>query len=721
MLGLSIIKFDTIIKEIKKSLPNISIEDKYLIQKAYNFASEVHKNDFRKSGEPYIQHPLYVVHNLINVLGITDIESICAALLHDTIEDHPDITLQRIKDEFGINIAMLVDGLTKVGRVQYRGEERQVETLRNMFVACAKDIRVIFIRLADRLHNMQTIDALRPDKKNRIAVETLEIYVAIADRFSLWGIKSVLEDLCFKTLYPQEYEQVIDKLDNIKQQTKHNIHSLTRTIKNLLHKNGFYTQVSGRMKNSYSIFKKMKIKGKTFEEIYDIFGIRIITKNTSDCYNILGVLHSKFYPIPNKFKDYIAVPKINGYKSLHTTLMIGGQPVEIQIRTQEMHNIAEFGIASHFIYSDYKQAKKINIDQMDWIKKWAVIQKNISNTDYLDYFKSEFLTDDKKVYVFTPKNDIKYLPIGSTILDFAYIIHTDLGHRFKNGLVNKKIVPMDYKLHNGDTIEIITTNEPNPNINWINVVKTSQAKNKIRQYFNSLDRDKNIEEGKKLLDKELKVLGYDILKDISESKKRDIASILSYKTFDDILVAIGSLKMKPSVVIYRLFPQDKLLSQNQIKSLSPKISDDKKRDVLIDGQKNILFEFAQCCNPQYPNEIIGHVVSSGVVKIHKSDCAEVVNINSAKMINVGWESAEIKAININLEIVVKNELGVLNSITHILYNHQINVSNINSKKNDNDSSIILNLDLEVYSINQYNDIMEEISNLKYVENIMRIK
>ena len=703
--------------------------DMELIEKAYRLAEKAHGTQKRLSGEPYIIHPLNVAAILAE-LGM-DSESIAAGLLHDVVED-TSVDLQQIKKMFGEEIANLIDGVTKLGRIPYSSrEEQQAENIRKMLIAMSEDIRVIIIKLADRLHNMRTIEFMSPQKQRDKALENMEVYAPIAHRLGIRAVKEELEDLSLRYLDPIAYEEIVSAMklrsrDRAKfiEQTKQKIHDrVSPVIPNVY--------LEGRVKSINGIYRKVFMQGKNIDEIYDVYAVRVIVDTVNDCYNVLGIIHDMFRPLPNRFKDYISTPKPNMYQSLHTTVLsTEGIPFEVQIRTWEMHHTAEYGIAAHWKYKlGLTKGDKLE-DRLVWIRQMLENQKdNEDATDIVRTIKSDLAPEE--VFVFTPKGEVISLPSGSTVIDFAYAIHSAVGNRMIGAKVDKKIVPIDYKVKTGEIVEILTTKEEShgPSRDWLKIVKTSEARNKIRQWFKKERRDENIVEGKAELDRELKRNG--ILLNDSELKEllETIGKKQNCNTPEDVYAAIGY----GGIQLWKLIPKIKE-DYNKRRPYAVPATEKKttplttnKRgaagSVLIEGMDNCLIKFSRCCNPLPGDEIIGFITRGFGVSIHKRSCSNVPeHIEDApepeRWVKAHWEDGNVKEeFKSTLEIVANDRSGLLADVTQQLFNMHIFIHSLNSRETKDGSAVIH----ATVTINGLDHLTSIISRLSKIEGIISIR
>lgn len=688
---------------------NIKVKDVDLnnIYKAFLYAYEKHKAQKRASGENYIIHPIATA-KIVSMLYL-DEHSIIAALLHDVIED-TDASKKEIEEKFGSDVLFLVLSLTKIGKIEYKSkEETQANNFRKMIVAMAKDIRVILIKLADRLHNMRTIMYLNREKQIRISQETLDVYAPIAHRLGIYWIKSELEDLSFKYLYPEEYKRLEKSVEESLKQKQGIIRFIESQIKNDMQENGIGCQVKGRVKNLYSIYTKMKRKKMDFDGIYDLIALRIITKTESDCYAALGIIHSKYKPLPGKFKDYIALPKQNLYQSLHTTVFgLSDTIMEIQIRTEKMHEIAESGIAAHYRYKENTKFDK-NDKHFLWLRHLLKWQNELQNSkEFLNTVKYDLFMGE--VYTFTPAGDLKVLPRGSTPIDFAYSVHTEIGNTCVGAKVNGKMVPLKHKLNSGDIVEIHTQQHHMPSRDWLNFVATSKARSKIRQKVSENEKREATRIGRDLLARELSKINIGIQE---FTKEKNIDSIYSYfgaNSIEELFSKIGFGRANAQSVVYRTYS---IKPKKQIKSTDAKIT----YKVNVDGMGNVMMKLAKCCKPVYGDDIIGYITRGRGVVIHRSDCKNIKRIgyDCERLINVEWDESGNK-MPIMLKVTVLNKTGVLAKVVNIISERDINTKDFKMKyMDDRDKKALFTFYLEV---NKKNDINDLVKALKESENVV---
>ena len=680
------------------------------VEKAYKFAANAHKDQKRASGQPYIVHPTQVAGTLAKLS--LDPDTIAAGFLHDTVEDTP-VTNDDIKEKFGQDVAFIVDGVTKLNKYQYKShQEFLAENHRKMLIAMAKDIRVIMVKLADRLHNMHTLEHLRPDKQRRIASETMDIYAPLADRLGIGTVKWELEDMSFHYLNPKAYYRIVNLMNLKRSQREKYIQDAIKTLKESLDSLGIKYEIYGRPKHIYSIYKKMVNKHKDFNEIYDLLAVRVIVKTVKDCYAVLGAVHTKWKPMPGRFKDYIAVPKVNGYQSLHTTIIgPGGRPLEIQIRTEQMHEIAEYGVAAHWAYKrgNFKGVEQTSSNEkLDMVREILELKDETSDADeFMKSVKSEIFSD--RVYVFTPKGEVYELPKGSVTLDFAYEIHTQVGSHAVGAKVNGKLVPLDYKLKNGDVIEIMTQSNATPSRDWVDLVKTSRARNKIRRYFRNLDRDRSIEQGEQMVADKLREQGFSPKVFMSKEHIEPLLEQINYHTADEMYASIGFGDLSAIGVVNRLTAdirrenekkkqkqlEEEILNSGQkaVTENPPSKKDSKamkikhKNGVMIQGISDLMLHLAKCCNPVPGDDIVGYVTKGRGVTIHRTDCRNIVNNDESKgrLIEVQWENVaenSAQSFNANIEVFGYNRGKLLTDVITKLNTLTPNINNISGKVNE---------------------------------------
>ena len=729
--------YKELLESVHKYHPSADLS---LIEKAYRIADEAHRGQVRKSGEPYIIHPLCVAIILAELE--LDKETIVAGLLHDVVEDTV-MTDEEITKEFGSEVALLVDGVTKLGQLSYDADkvEVQAENLRKMFLAMAKDIRVILIKLADRLHNMRTLKYMKPEKQKEKARETMDIYAPIAQRLGISKVKIELDDLSLKYLEPEAYYDLVEKIALRKSVRDEYVHHLVEEVKQHIDKAGIKAEIDGRAKHFFSIYKKMVNQDKTLDQIYDLFAIRIIVDSVKDCYAALGVIHEMYKPIPGRFKDYIAMPKPNMYQSLHTTL-IGptGQPFEIQIRTFEMHRTAEYGIAAHWKYKEGNTGMSVanqEEEKLSWLRQILEWQRDMSdNKEFMSLLKSDLDLFSDAVFCFTPSGDVKNLPNGSTPIDFAYSIHSAVGNKMIGAKVNGKLVPIDYVIQNGDRIEIITSqNSRGPSRDWLNIVKSTQAKNKINQWFRSELKEENILRGKELIAQCCKSKGIN-LSDINKPEyQHKILNKYGFHDWNSALATVGHGGLKESQIVNRMYEEykkdhvtqltdqdvlDSVAENNKEKALPAK----SKSGIIVKGLYDVAVHFSKCCSPVPGDEIVGFVTRGRGVSIHRTDCINIINLSEmekVRLIDAEWQQGADEGNNglylAEIKIFGNNRTGLLVDITKIFTEREIDINGIHSKTSKQGIATI-----EVsFSIKGREELTSLIDKIRQVERVIDIE
>lgn len=707
---------DDLIKKMETYNPNLN-EDK--VRSAYEMARIHHEGQKRNSGEDYIIHPL----NVAMILADMDMDTptIIAGLLHDTIED-TSVTYEDVEKNFGKEIADLVEGVTKLTKISYKSkEEKQAENIRKMVLAMAKDIRVIIVKLADRLHNMRTLEYMTDAKKIEKATETLEIYAPIADRLGMSRIKWELEDLSLRYLHPDEYYKLIDMVNKRRKEREDLINYIIASLKEHLSKVGIICEINGRPKNFYSIYKKMKVKGKVFDEIYDLSAVRILTNDIKDCYGALGVVHTLYKPIPGRFKDYIAMPKPNNYQSLHTTVIDNnGETFEVQIRTYQMHQTAEYGIAAHWKYKT-GQTKTTTFDEnLTWLRQLMEWQKDLKDpTDFMDTLKVDFFADE--VFIFSPKGDVINLPEGSTPIDFAYRIHTQVGNTCVGAKVNGRIVPLSYKLSSGNIVDIITNANSGPSLDWLNIVKSNQAKKKISQYFKVKDRDKNIEIGKDILEKEAKRLNYNVIDFLKPEWLEEVRIKMNISTLDDLYAALGFGTVKLNQVISKLVDIYNKFNRKPIKDVIRQTRKIHKSGIDVKGVDGVNVRIAKCCTPVPGDDIIGYITIGRGISVHRADCPNVLNnIEKSRIVEVSWQKEEGTSYEAAIEVRALDKPNVISDIANRINEAKLNMTSLNAKAT-RDGDTIVDIILEITNIDELERIIEKLKKVKNVFDVYRMK
>ena len=721
----------TIEDVIKMSKEKNKKVDSKLINKAYEYACEKHGDQCRKSGEPYIVHPLNVAY-ILSTLGL-DSETICAAILHDVVED-TDATRDDLVREFGEEVAVLVDGVTKLGQMLYTSvEEQQIENYRKMFLAMGKDIRVILIKLADRLHNMRTLKFLSRERQIANARETMDLYAPLANRLGIYSLKWELEDLAFKYLYPEEYHEIVRGLDQKREERLSFIEGVMNEIREELKKAKINAEVTGRAKHLYSIYRKMKRDNKTLDEIYDLFALRILVHSVRDCYAVLGIVHDMYNPMPGRFKDYIAMPKKNMYQSIHTTL-IGHKttPFEVQIRTYDMHRIAEFGIAAHWAYKEAsnkgnKQAVVVTDDKLAWLRETLEWQKDTeSPSEFIENLKKELFEDE--VYVFTPKGDIKVLPRGSTGIDMAYSIHEEVGNRMVGVKINTRMVPIVTKLRNGDIVEIITSDTSNgPSRDWLKFVKSSIARNRIQRWFKKAEREENIEKGKDAIEREIKKIG---MKHSDLFKQEWVNAALDrykYSNIEDMYASVGFGAISASKIVARLLEEYRKEHneediESKIEELAKKKAHSKpsQNGIVVEGIDNCLVKLSKCCNPLPGDSIVGYITKGRGVSVHRTDCVNVKDLLSeeSRMIDVYWENSADSNYSVEIQVYANDRTGLLADIIKEITGAKYNILGFNTRTTKERIAIV-DVNIELENLDDLNKVMNMLRRIPSVYDVKR--
>ena len=720
------VEFKHLIDTIHTYLPQAKCDD---VTKAYNLAEEAHKDQRRVSGEPYILHPLAVAQILADMK--IDTTTITASLLHDVVED-TSYTLEDIKKMFGKEVAFLVDGVTKLSRLNYRTkEDQQLNSMRKMFLAMAKDVRVVVIKLADRLHNMRTLRYMRSDKQKRIAQETLEIFAPLAHRLGIFNIKWELEDLSFRYLEPDKYYDLVDQMKQKRHVREEIVNEAIDVLKKALDEAHIHCEINGRPKHFYSIYKKMKKDNRDLSQVYDLFAIRVIVDDVKDCYGVLGIVHSLWKPLPYRFKDYIAMPKPNNYQSLHTTVIgTRGQPVEIQIRTWEMHRIAEYGVAAHWRYKEGNQtANKDAFDEkMGWLRNLLEWQDTSNPKEFVNALKLDAFSDE--VFVFSPRGDVIDLPQGSIPIDFAYRIHTDVGHRCVGAKINGKIVPLDYKLKNGDIVEIITSKVGKPSLDWLNIVGSSESRSKIRSWFKKENREENIAKGLDALERECKRLGHDwkalnvggrlgrVAKQMNAGSEDDLVAAVCYGGFAVNTVLIKLLELHKKDLQKQEEKTNSLAALEKLKTKKPVKHNG--TGILVKGEPGLLVRLAKCCSPVPGDPIIGFITRGRGVSVHRADCPNVTHGQNDvdRLIDVEWDYDGNERFEVNMEIVAYDRTGIMAEIMATLAEMKISILSVNAKTSDT-KNVTIHMGISIKDLAQFEFVATKIRRLKDVYAVER--
>ncbi len=737
--------YQDLISRVRKYHPSDNIS---MIEKAYRIAYEAHKNQVRKSGEPYIIHPLCVAIILADLE--LDKETLVAGLLHDVVED-TIMTEEEITKEFGSDVALLVDGVTKLQQLQLSGGtqahsgdtdrmEMQAENLRKMFLAMAKDIRVIMIKLADRLHNMRTLKHMPPEKQQRIARETMDIYAPIADRLGISKVKVELDDLSLKYLEPEVYYDLVEKIALQKSAREKYIQSIVNEVSEHIRNAGIEAKIDGRVKHFFSIYKKMKNQNKTLDQIYDLFAVRIIVDNLRDCYAALGVIHEMYKPIPGRFKDYIAMPKENMYQSLHTTLIGSlGQPFEIQIRTYDMHKAAEYGIAAHWKYKEASDGKKVEgqeEEKLAWLRQILEWQKS-DNREFMQLLKSDLDLFSDNVYCFTPTGDVKNLPAGSTPIDFAYAIHSAVGNRMIGARVNGRLVTIDYKIENGDRIEILTSqNSKGPSRDWLNIVRSPQAKSKINQWFKKELKEDNIVKGRELIQGYCKAKSINLSQILKPSYMEYVMRKYGFRDWDSVLAAVGHGGLKEGQIVNKMqeiyehehrraLSDEEVLSSVANNAQARKMKPKSSSGIIVHGLDDVAVRFSKCCSPVPGDDIIGFVTRGRGVSIHRTDCVNIINLSEierARLLDADWQttnkSADGEKYFSEIKIFANNRNGLLADVSRALTEKNLDIISMNTRTSKQGIATMI-VTFEISSRDELQRIIDKVRTIESVIDIER--
>ena len=734
------ILYNELITSVKKYHPSADIS---MIEKAYNIAYDAHKDQVRKSGEPYIIHPLCVAIILADLE--LDKETIVAGILHDVVEDTV-MTNEEIRKEFSAEVELLVDGVTKLGQLSYSHDkvDEQAENLRKMFLAMAKDIRVILIKLADRLHNMRTLQYMKPEKQKEKARETMDIYAPLAQRLGISKVKIELDDLSLKYLQPDVYYSLVEQISDKKSSREQFIQQIVAEVKTHIDNAGIKAQIGGRVKHFFSIYKKMVNQDKTLDQVYDLFAVRILVENLQDCYAALGVIHEMYKPIPGRIKDYIAMPKPNMYQSLHTTVIgPNGSPFEIQIRTYDMHKTAEYGIAAHWKYKESGGSREKNVEnraeaKLTWRRQILEWQKDESdNKEFLSLLKSDLDLFSESVYCFTPSGDVKNLPTGSTPIDFAYSIHSAVGNKMIGARVNGKLVPIDYRIQNGDRIEVLTSqNSKGPSRDWLNLVKSTQAKNKINQWFKSEFKESNITKGKDMISQYCKMKSINHIEIMKPEYQEKVMKKYGFRDWESVLAAIGHGGLKEGQVVNRLLEEhDKLTKKNitddkVLENIIESNKDQKmklsksKGGIVVKGIDDVAVRFSRCCNPVPGDEIVGFVTRGRGVSIHRTDCVNVLHMTEEermRMIEAEWQgfaAGNGEKYATEITIYANNRTGLLVDLSKTFTERGIDVTSINSRLSKQGTATI-SMSFEISGTEELKRLIDKIRQIDSIIDIER--
>lgn len=712
-----------IIQSVKNYNPKGDVS---LIQKAGDFAKRVHEGQKRASGDPYIIHPLEVAEILSQMK--LDVPSIVAGLLHDTIEDTP-VSLEDVKQEFGPEIAHLVDGVTKLSKIQFSStQEKQAENFRKMIMAMAKDIRVVLIKLADRLNNMRTLEHLSEERQQNIARETMDIYAPLANRLGIQWMKVDLEELSFKYLKPDAYHEIDEQMKQVKKESAPYIEKVIKVFSKKLDEYKVPHQIYGRLKHYFSIYRKMLSQNISFEQVHDLIAFRIIVQNITQCYTALGIIHELWTPVPGRFKDYIAMPKANNYQSLHTTVIcLDGERAEFQIRTQEMHEVAEKGIAAHWNYKENGSIDDQDQQKFQWVQELLKWQKELKDpAEFLDTVKLDLFATD--VYVFTPNGDVKELPHGATPIDFAYSIHSDVGNRCIGAKVNEKIVPLNYRLHSGDTLEILTNPHHKPSKDWLKFVVTSRAKSRIRQVIQQEQREKSIILGKELIEKEFEKFALSPSKYLKNEIVEKVMHEMGYQNLETLQMHIGYGKISPHQFINKLVPRELLIekSDTEIKPESTlsrifkKVKERGRSVVQVGGYDDIMVSLGRCCAPLPGDSITGFITRGRGVVVHVADCTKVLSTDPERRVDVAWDKKSESAHQAKLKVVSSDRPGLLASMSKTIANEGVNISQA-SIRTTNDEKAINIFEVEIKNTSQLKGVIKALEKLSGIITVERIR
>jgi GTP pyrophosphokinase len=699
------------------------LADQDLIKKAYVFSAKVHKGQTRLSGEPYLVHPLEVAAILAQLR--LDTPTVVTGLLHDTVED-TYTSLEEVEKNFGQDIAFLVDGVTKISRFTMKSsEEDQAENFRKMILAMVKDTRVILVKLADRVHNMRTLKFLSPDKQRQIAEETLDIYAPMAHRLGIDSIKSELDDLAFLYLHPDIYRDLEKRIAKKERERERYVGEVVRIITKKLYEYGVKAEVTGRPKKMHSIYKKMQDQNLDFEQVFDLIGFRIIVNSYRDCYEGLGIIHSIWTPVPGKFKDYINLPKVNMYQSLHTTV-IGhyGETVEIQIRTQDMHRVAEDGIAAHWKYKEGKLVQEEEEKQFQWLRQLLEWQKDLKDsTEFLETIKVDLYPND--VYVFTPRGEVREFPRGATPVDFAYSIHTDVGHHCIGAKVDNRIVPLSHLLQSGQRVEILTSTTHVPSKDWLSFVKTSRAKNKIRQWILAEERERSVALGKTICEKDFRKFNLNFNKLLKSGEVAKAATDFSFHEVDDLLAAVGYGKISSNQIMGRLLPserleKEKIRDETRLARIIKRITRKPHDAIVVKGVEDVMIRFAGCCNPLPGDQVVGYITRGRGVTIHLTNCSSILNSDAQRRVDVEWDLKKDYSHPVRIRVISSNRKGLLADISSSLSSNGVNIVNAQVSTTERDRAVST-FEVEIRGIKHLQQVNRSLEKIKGVLQVKRLR
>ncbi|QQK79564.1 bifunctional (p)ppGpp synthetase/guanosine-3',5'-bis(diphosphate) 3'-pyrophosphohydrolase [Salicibibacter cibi] len=709
----------------------LSEEQVDFVERAYHYAEKYHDGQYRKSGEPYIRHPVQVAGILVDLQ--LEPATIAAAFLHDVVED-TEVTVEDLTELFGEEVAMLVDGVTKLKKIKYKSKaEQQAENHRKMVVAMARDIRVIMIKLADRLHNLRTLKYLRPEKQRRIAKETLEIFAPLAHRLGISTIKWEMEDIALRYLDPQQYYRIVNLMKQKRAEREQYIEEVMDDIRESVKELNVEADISGRPKHIYSIYRKMTIQKKQFNEIYDLLAVRIIVRSIKDCYGVLGIIHTRWKPMPGRFKDYIAMPKANMYQSLHTTVLgPKGEPLEVQIRSEEMHRIAEYGVAAHWAYKEGETINQQSLDKLGWFREILEWQKDTSNAqEFMESLKIDLFSD--MVFVFTPKGDVIELPRGSVPIDFSYRIHTEIGNQTIGAKVNGKMVPLDHQLNTGDIVDIMTSKHSyGPSQDWLKLTQSSHAKNKIKQFFKKERREENEQKGREAIEKELRAQDFTPKEVLTENNLQDTVVKFSFSGQADMFAAVGYNGISAKQVVTRLTEkirnktkeQEKKTVTEAIKDIPvPARTRRSNTGIRVKGADNLLIRLSKCCNPVPGDNIRGFITKGRGVSVHRADCPNVADTeeNQTRLIEVEWEPSQekVKNYNVDIEVTGYDRRGLLNEVLNAIAESKTNINAVNGRSDKNKMAVI-DITIAISNLDHLRKVVEKIKRLPDIYSVRRV-
>ncbi len=708
-------KLENIINKVKKYNPDV---DYQLIEKSFKLADKKHDGQFRKSGDPFIFHPLGVA-DIVTDMKLDTISIVCS-ILHDIIED-TDVELSHVKKEFGKSAAIIIDGLTKINKISFKTvEEEQAENLRKMIIAMSEDIRIILIKLADRLHNMRTLDALSPERQKIKAKETLDIFVPLAHRLGMSQLEGELEDLSFRYLYSKKFNEIVHMVEQKQKERETQINKTIDILNDKLRNFKIKAEITGRAKNFYSVYMKITKRGVIFDEIYDLTAVRVIVDDLKDCYGTLGIIHSLWKPIPGKFKDYIANPKFNLYQSLHTSVIgPGGKPIEIQIRTWSMHKTAEYGIAAHWKYKEGKiKDDKEFEERISWLREMLQWQKELSDPkDFMESLRLDLFHDE--VFVFTPKGDVVRLPLGSTPIDFAYHIHTDVGHSCIGAMVNNRMVSLERPLRSGDIVKILTSKTiGKPSRDWLNIVKTARAKSKIKQWFRRREREEDRTTGRDLLSKNLRKQGLS-LQSIDQYILSEISQKFGFENIDTLLAQIGAGKLSAYQVTTKIIntisksvePEEETIKTGEI--IKEEVERGYTKSVVVSGMEDLLIRLSRCCNPVPGDDIIGYITRGRGISVHRTDCPNIQNLSqdAERFIEVMWDLTKPSLFKVEIGIDAIDRINLLRDITEVISDYNLNITNIAVKRKESENEVTIRFILEIGDVILLNKLLDDIKNI----------